>query len=828
MHAEVVKKMAAPVRLGIFLELYKGKDSEDDPDRCSTALYNLGYCYIDGIGTTVNVEQGIVHIEDAARRGCVPAQKFILGLHAAEGQYPNLDEVSLLDWCTATIRRYQQLPPRMWNILGAELKRNLQREQSSLRLAQFANLSAPPTNEYAVESQLIEALEAAIIANDTQLLQEILDNNSIPVNARNSYGQTLLISACQASNFEAAMVLIRRGVDVDAVDRDGFGALHWLIAFERDQQQALVQDLVPKDIKVLPSGTRAGSSSVPYNLYGGPWVSGTPLHWAISCGDLHAVELLVCLRPDHIRRPEQMLSPLDYACYLCDVAIIRKLIADPTANVDAAEYCPMAPENTSVVVNSLFYLLKGGSRFERLERQGRDYQSKTEEAIKCLVEAGASCEAVLKAGPLKMSAPFATAYHHCNADILQSGLRHGFLPYVNTTFGGASSGGPAMSLAIAQQDGEMFRCLLEAEASVTWRNQYKQDALALVAKELDDTWFAQELLQRGVPIDDEEGPMTPFSTAVYCGNLKVAKYLWEKGANKDSRSRSNGMTVLGHLIGLRTTNAAQRIKFVLGLPDGEGADGFITFLPKDHAEGFSALHQACSPYQSTVPFSEDPESEETCRFTLSLLLQKYNTPEHLNSTAGPHHDVPLGIAVEVGNHHAVKLLLEAGARPSARDEYGRTPLDKLYWRYCFPATLDVLKSARNDTRTLAERLKFVNQNTSDIYSLLTSYKAEAHVFRFPAWFKEDSGYRSLQWVQARLEEDANRPPTDPTKPTWGGMPITIPENPMQWRNEERVAALSLRATPDQAPSHEAENASLQTEQLARDDPTEGKPSTGSS
>jgi hypothetical protein len=131
----------------------------------------------------------------------------------------------------------------------------------------------------------------------------------------------------------------------------------------------------------------------------------------------------------------------------------------------------------------------------------------------------------------------------------------------------------------------------------------------------------------------------------------------------------------------------------------------------------------------------------------------------------------------------VKALLEAGADPNIPDEYGRLPLDQLYWRYCYPATTEAFKSVNIEDKSLVKRtLNFVNRNTSEILSLLKSYDAKPNVFRFPNWFENDSGYRSFEWVMERLLENISKPQTEPsTRPVWGGLPITIPESPMQFK-----------------------------------------------
>ncbi|ERF77249.1 hypothetical protein EPUS_05818 [Endocarpon pusillum Z07020] len=788
-HHDVLQKMSDAIKLFIVQELERLGVQDEDQGRAGIATYNLGYCYIAGIGVNEDIEVGIKKMEQAAKLGCERARKQLLRYYASEKVLDNLQQTNFALWSEDSLEERDKPALRMLATVAPDVHSHLRAQWALDRALVLDNASATTTVDRPLMTWRAQLLHFAASNDMPELLEQMLQAEPAIINAKNHYGQTPLIAACQSANLGIALYLLNNGSDVNARDEHGFTASHWLISFSHGEKQTIATSLGAENVDpnvygLWPEALKEG----PPNLHGGPAINGAPLHWAIACSDLAAVELLIGMGASASQLTQYRPTPLEYACRLSEASILLRLLEDAATKLAVAEYLPLQGSSGMIQINALFWVLCGTSQLARLIRHGRDFDKKTEQTIRCLIEAGCSCEGVLLAQSSKMSAPFATAFHHCNAEIMRAGLAHGFAPYIDTTFGKAASGGPAMSLALAHRDRKMFQYLLTAGASLTWRNLNKQPPLSMAAKETDDEWFAERLLEKGVELDDTEGPITAFWTAVYCGNLNMARFLWEKGAKRDSRNKLNGTTVLGQLVGFRTQNASERIRFILDLPDRDEGDGFEVLQSTDYNhDRISALHLACSPYASTAPFTEDPETEEGCRLVLSLLLRKFGAPEYVNSTLGPHHDVPLGLAVEIGNHHAVRLLLEAGADPNAQDEYSRTPLDKLYWRYCYPATLDVLVEVRDDKRKVAQRLAYVNRNTSEVLSLLTSYGAKANVFRFPSWHQSDPGYRSPDWVLARLQENAERPPVDHTTPMWGGMPISIPERPMQFEARRRLA-----------------------------------------
>lgn len=744
-------------------------------------------------------------LHEASGYGSLKAQRYLVRIHTAQGILDGLDGSTLTRWAPDTLQEGDKQGLRVLQSLDQDAFARLKKKWAINRLLGSDEVVSPEHERQpcAVTSTCESAtwgasfLHFASALNMTQLARRMISLEPSSKGRVNAYGQTPLIVACQSASFEVAKLLLEHGAEVGAGDMYGFTSLHWLVSFSDIEKRKLAPLLAGKsqDLDAFGELPLGQLESPPPNLQGGPLITGTPLHWAVAYQDFVAVDILIKMGAKASARPGiERRSALEMACTHHAAEIVHRMLQEPSVKATADQYKPLG--DGQLQINLMFWVVTGNSRFDSFIRLGMAFEKKIEETMRHLVEAGVAVNSVLQrfaSDPQKMSAPFAVSYHQCHAEIMRAGLKNGFGKYLDTTFGTASSGGPAMSLAVAARDRDMLATLLDAGASVTWKNIYKLSALGLVASETDDVWFALKLLEKGVPVEDPEDSLSPFFAATYKGNLKVAKLLWDRGARRDSRNEA-GLTILGYLIQARTRNAVRCIRFILSLADRDESNGFEVLHHDVTQHRSSALHVALNPENTSDVMSEDPEIIETSRLVVSLLLQKYSAQEHINSKIGPHHDVPLGAAVEVGNHHVVRLLLEGGADPNAEDEFARRPLDKLFWRYCYPATLDYLKSVSPDDRNeLAERLTYVNQNTSEILSLLTSYSAQASVFRFPLWHQSDQGYRNVDWVIARLKEKRDEPPAIESEvPVWGNLPIRIPENPMQFEQRRRLAEHNAR------------------------------------
>jgi ankyrin repeat protein len=534
-------------------------------------------------------------------------------------------------------------------------------------------------------------------------------------------------------------------------DERGITPLHWLCSFEAEDHETIASLMVSKGAELNSPACTISRTQYGIRVDEDGILAQTPLHWAITQKRLSAVDVLLKLGADPTFCMEvgegegSHLSPLELACGLSYSPVVERLLQEPLVQSEASKLKPMVGGGDLMYL-PLFHVISGTPRWQRLLTLGVDFELETKKTMKALIESGAPTDAVLQLDDnVKMAAVFATAYHQCAADLMVSGLELGFAKQINAIFGRISSGGSALFLAITHGDRDMFQALVDAGADVNAVDADGLNALHRAAKETDDVYFIEKLLEKGLPVDPvTPEPLSAFYTATYSGNLTVAQYLFDHGADRDRIPESISKSIMSDMLLTGTRNALHRVKFLLSLPDRNGSDGFLVDIGRDT---FSLFHFAIKYV------GEFAEENEVAGIMIVELLRKYNTKDQLDNTAGPYMMTPIAVAAESGNYFAVRRLLEYGANPNIPDNYGRTALDLVYRRYCYPEMLPALKEADvDDEKTVNKILKAANENTTEVMSLLKSFNAETKSWVAPSWIETDSGFRSLDWVLERLRE----------------------------------------------------------------------------
>jgi ankyrin repeat protein len=777
--SEIFKKMPLPVQKSVIDCLQQIAQQEvEDVDRRANAFFNLAVAYVNGYGIASDLAKAAESLLTAAGLGLQKAQMLYIDIFQNVAGAEPLGRSQEFEWLKDAVR-------------GGD-RRALSRIESSFPSEYMAEKDIFWCTEsigkldHEASSDMPQAwtdwrqmfLRFAVIHELRDLVELQLSFDETLINKRFRNGETPLLLASRMGNAAMATFLVSKGADPTLKMGNGVTPLHWLIAFDPADKESVAALYVDHRAELNAMADLSGGQPFRRTIFETP-INGTPLHWAVAENDTPAMDALLSLGADSTVRtftqpPLVGLSCLELAASLSRSAIARRLLLVSAVQEEAGRFRRL-DQTAAVMVQPLFHVLRMTSRWDRLLSSGAGFERQTQETMQLLIENGAPTDAVLQFQDVKMSAAFTTTYHHCNADILRTGLELGFRANIDSTFGRISSGGNALMLAITHQDREMFDVLMDAGADVNAADQFGCSPLHRVAKETDNVYFASRLLAAGAELEpSSRRPSMPgaFYFAVHAGHFEVASFLFEKGANRDYVCPDRPITILGDMIHKRTMNAVKRVEYLLTLPDrGSDGDGFIVNRP--HGWPVSAFHTAVSA------MTENPVDNEITRAMISPLMSKYRGKSYLDSTDGPHHSCVLAMATEVGNHQVVRELLEAGADPNIQDEYGRTALDLLYWRYYYPALTVALQELEDisDRMLVGRILRYVNENTEDLLALLTSYGARTSVFSPPVWAESSPGLRSLDWVMQQEQQPGN---------PWGNLPIRIPERPMQFNRAPPV------------------------------------------
>ena len=176
--------------------------------------------------------------------------------------------------------------------------------------------TAPPTRPEAVP------LYYATLCGFRGIVKHLLATHPEEVNAEGGYHTTPLHAAIAKGNFEIAELLIKYGADVDALDREGWSALHTVSRSGRlDNLRFLLEHRA--DVNVVRQGPREDHG----------W---TPLHVASRHGRVKVVQFLLGHQADVHACNHENQTALHLASQHGDPELMRLLI-DHGAKCDAKD-----------------------------------------------------------------------------------------------------------------------------------------------------------------------------------------------------------------------------------------------------------------------------------------------------------------------------------------------------------------------------------------------------------------------------------------------------------------------------------------------------------
>ncbi|KAH0542444.1 hypothetical protein FGG08_003199 [Glutinoglossum americanum] len=467
--------------------------------------------------------------------------------------------------------------------------------------------------QYAAEEWQKHALTASL-ALATDPVWDSDNSDKMP-----TLRDALLNRAAESENEAMVRLLVERGADVGARNRDGWTALHMAA---HNKNEAVARLLLEKGADVNAEYRRGR----------------TALHLAIINGDEAVVQLLLEKGADVNTKDKYGWTALKMAAGNKNEAVVR-LLLEKGADVNAKDkdgrtvlHLAASYENEAVVR----LLLEKGANVNAEDENGwtalhAAADDKNEAMVRLLLEKGAGVNT--KCGSGRTALCLAASNEAVVQLLLEKGAE------VNAK---DNDGRTALLTAAGSGNEAVVQLLLEKGADVNTKDKYGWTALKMAAGNKNEA-VVRLLLEKGADVNTKyKSGWTALHSAASNENEAAVQLLLEKGADVNARE-GEGWTAL-HLA------AGYKNEAVVRLLLEKGAD-----VNMEYKSGQTALHSAASNENEAV---------------VQLLFEKgaeVNAKDEYGRTA-------LHLAASYENEAMVRLLLEKGAEVNAKDNNGRTAL----------------------------------------------------------------------------------------------------------------------------------------------------------
>lgn len=589
--------------------------------------------------------------------------------------------------------------------------------------------------DYRVNKRGDRILHMAAACGQPQAVEALLDNfPALTVNQLNDAGETPLLSACRSGHPKVVKLLIERGADPTIVTSLKESPLHWLISFEKDEVEEVVESLVSNgaDARLLTTQSFR-YSNFPSQIDADILPPGTPLTWAVHHDRSDVIKFLIRaagtarLCVDHAANQP---SPLEWAAHYHHRGCLEEMVSAMKAEKLGFTY-----------LHFLQAAVHSADIFSMVLRNGIAYKDRFKETMDYLLNETSRVSFATGIGVFGHTLLYyaVSEGHDLAAEyllspkteqLLQSGWeqvqasakeesdipirRYGVFSreHINVACGDEHRT-PILECVRWNRHG-LFELLFNNGADVAARSRNPFDntktnwsALHTFAHAAHDSdvSLAERIIAAGIhadaQVEDSQDLETPLLVAVKNNAFKLAEILLRHGADLDAKCISSGLialqhptTILGHIAASAARQSVSRLQFILTRCPAILGEGINTKKEADiivePERSLTALHRAAWAYEGV--FSRDPagtsppqaierksyDFAQNREIVYELLQHFGSSGEYLNARTGDTllRRTALHLAVDAVNVRAVELLLDQKTLDvSLEDADGQTALD---------------------------------------------------------------------------------------------------------------------------------------------------------
>jgi ankyrin repeat protein len=702
---EELQLLNHPTRLRVFQALEYTATTDADVARRAEVCLHLAICCIIAFGTDRNPTEALRWLVESATLGHVPSQAIVKRMHDALGvRVPEKLQLDLLNWLKAGVESgswvatedlkqaceagefltevYLNARTRFQTVhcgVGYPLFEDDITEnytfvddacfQEQLKLEMESNHDdSGRARLRSLNSRGDTLLHWAAITGNICVLETILLVDASQVDVTNDFGETPLLSACRAGQFQGTLCLLGHGADASIPTTSGETALHWIVSFTSASECMEVARKLERAGANVKAVAQANRTCVRHFANG--LISGTPLHRATARNHIASVRALLTLDkpadpfseggPSAVAIGLARPTPIVWASAAHHEAILRLFLEKTGSRQLTCGHGMFSWGNLGTTLLSTAMVVLGGANpfdtpimrkqddlgeftllfhavyadnvFQRMVCNGWGFEQAMKNTINLLIERGADPYRVDSFGSTALFSAVergdcATVRHVLSNTTARRALEK--------TARGKDYMKP-IHVAILWGRRDVFDCLLSANANIgaTWGSASSLPLHLCGCAMIPDLQIAETIIKRAPEqvhaLDKVE---TPFATAVRHMNFDIADLLLNYGAEKDVFiGEHRMMTLLGMLLA-KGSNDPTAVKYLLE-PRPERMEpffpaGFIVCPPL----GLSALHL---PVAMRAEKELPPEIAYAMQGgsigpVMAEVLKVFSAPEQLNA-----------------------------------------------------------------------------------------------------------------------------------------------------------------------------------------------------